>query len=121
MALSRIASDCASSWDKVFDYAGGQNISDEQYAIISDRAKRYCNIEERTFLGWHTGYKVYPSLAFFFQLGAEALAGSQTEKDNVTEIIGEFWNSKYAGTIISILFDIGIDSTVELPDQLGKF
>ncbi len=121
LALSRIVSDCASSWDEVFDYAGSQNISDEQYDMISSRAKRFCKIEERKFLFMHAGYKVYPSLAFFLQLASEGLAGSEKEKENVKKIIGEFWNSKCAGAIISILFDIGFDKSVALPEQLGEF
>ncbi len=123
LALSRLASDCAPTWESVFDYAGSQNITDEQYALISERAKRFCKLEERRgfFTNNHKGYKVYPSLAFFFQMGAEALAGSEDEKDNVTELISEFWNSKYAATILSILFDIGFDKSVALPDQLGEF
>lgn len=122
LALSRLASDCAPTWGEVFIYAGSQNISDDQYDKISDRAKRYCKIEERiSVFGNHKGYKVYPSLAFFFQLGAEALAGTSEEKENAGDLIGEFWNSKYSVTLVSILLDVGFDSTVNLPEQLGEF
>ena len=122
LALSRLASDCAPTWGEVFVYAGSQNISDDQYDKISDRAKRYCKIEERiSVFGNHKGYKVYPSLAFFFQLGAEALAGTSEEKENAGDLIGEFWNSKYSVTLVSILLDVGFDSTVNLPEQLGEF
>lgn len=60
-------------------------------------------------------------MAFFFQLGAEALAGTSEEKENVNDIIGKFWNSKYAATLLSILLDVGFDSTVNLPEQFGEF
>lgn len=122
LALSRLASDCAPTWAEVFDYAGSQNISDEQYDEVSERAKKYCKIEERySIIGKHKGYKLYPTLAFFFQLGAEALAGTPEEKENMQDIIKEFWNSRYTVTILSILLQVGMDSTVDLPKQVGEF
>lgn len=85
LALKRVASNCAGSWSEVFDYAGKQKITDDQYNMVSDRAKRYCMIEEwKGSTGKHKGYKLYPNLAFFFQFGAEMLAGSQEEKENVS-------------------------------------
>jgi hypothetical protein len=122
LALSRIASDCASSWGEMFDYSGSQNISDDQYDMIPDRAKRYCKIVERlSIFGNHKGYTLYPSLAFFFQLGAEALAGNSEEKENVIELIKEFGNSKYAFTIFRIWAGAGINPNVDFPKQFGEF
>ena len=122
LALSHIASDLASSWKEVFDYAGSQNISDEQYDMISARAKRYLKIKERvSIFGNHKGYKIYPSLAFFFQLGAEALGGSAEEKENTGEIIKEFWNSKYCWYLCRILASVVTSKSVDFPSQFGEF
>ncbi len=122
LALKRVASNCAGSWSEVFDYAGKQKITDDQYNMVSDRAKRYCMIEEwKGSTGKHKGYKLYPNLAFFFQFGAEMLAGSQEEKENVSELLPEFWNSKYCGALLLILGEIGIDTSVNLPSQMGEF
>lgn len=58
LATSRIAKSCCTSWDEVHDRAGSQNIDDEQYGYISERAKCYCDLTERTsILGNHKGYK----------------------------------------------------------------
>ncbi len=121
-AIDRIVKSCAGSWSEVFDLAGSQNIDDDQYNMFSWRSKRYCSFEERKtlFFGNHKGWKVYPSLAMFFQFGAEALAGSQTEKDNVSELLPEFWNSKFAGAILLFLGGVGFDSDVDLPEVLGE-
>lgn len=105
LATDRITKSCSKSWNEVFTLAGSQNINDNQLACISNRAKRYCDITERTFWGRHTGYKLYPSTAFVFQLGAEILAGSDLEKDNAITIIKELWNSKYGGVIVLFLGD----------------
>lgn len=106
LATGRIAKSCSSDWESVYDYAGDQNISDSQYKCISERAKKYCKLKERTSIfGNHNGYKLYPSTAFLFQLGAEEIAGSDKEKDNVVEILKELWNSKYSGVILLFLGD----------------
>ena len=106
LATSRIAKSCSKTWDEVYDYAGSQDIDDSQYGCISKRAKRYCRLEERNgIFGGHKGYKLYPTTAFIFQLGAEMLAGSDKEKENVKTIIPELWNSKYTGVIIFFLGD----------------
>lgn len=106
LATGRIAKSCSKNWEEVFEYAGAQNIDDDQYECISKRAKRYCKLEERTGLfGGHKGYKLYPSTAFVFQLGAEMLAGSNQEKENVKTIAKELWNSKYSGVILLFLGD----------------
>lgn len=106
LATNRIAKSCSKTWNEVFDRAGSQDINDDQYKCISERAKRYCDIVERNSLfGKHLGYKLYPSTAFIFQLGAEALAGSDEEKENVVVIIKELWNSKYTGVLLLFLGD----------------
>lgn len=114
LATSRIAESCCASWDEVHDRAGSQNIDDEQYGYISTRAKRYCDLKGRTnILGEHNGYKLYPSTAFIFQLGAEALAGSEKEKANVMEILPELWNSKYAAVLVLLFGDILSNKSME--------
>ena len=124
LATSRIAKSCCSNWDEVHDRAGSQDIDDEQYGYISTRAKRYCDLTERTsiFGGEHKGWKLYPSTAFIFQLGAEMLAGSDTEKSNVTELIPELWNSRYTGVILLFLGDAALNwdsfEGMELSDTL---
>ncbi len=106
LATNRIVKSCSGTWAEVFDRAGSQDIDDDQYACISERAKRYCDLTERTSIfGNHKGYKLYPSTAFIFQLGAEMLAGSDQEKDNVGVIVKELWNSKYAVVIVLFLGD----------------
>lgn len=106
LATSRIAKSCCASWDEVHDRAGSQDIDDEQYGYVPERAKRYCDLTERTSIfGNHKGYKLYPSTAFIFQLGAEMLAGSKTEQDNVKALIPELWNSKYAAVVLLFLGD----------------
>lgn len=90
----------------MFDRAGEQNINDEQFRYITDRARRFCDIEERTSIfGNHNGYKLYPSTAFVFQLGAELLAGNDQEKNNAWELIKELWNSKYGAMLVLFLGD----------------
>ena len=103
LALNRIAKSCAPSWKAIFDRAGAQNITDEQYSFISERAKRYCTIVERkSIFGNHKGYKLYPSTAFLFQLGAEGLGGVAK---GTGELLKELWNSRYAAVIVLLLGD----------------
>lgn len=121
LATSRIAKSCCANWDEVHDRAGSQNIDDEQYGYISERAKRYCDLTERTSIfGNHKGYKLYPSTAFIFQLGAEMLAGSTEEQKNVKELIPELWNSKYAAVIILFLGDAVMNSDSFEGMELGQ-
>lgn len=103
VATARIAKSCSPTWASVFDLAGSQNINDNQYNAISARAKRYCVLEERKLVWSHLGYKLYPSTAFVFQLGAEAIAGQSIEKSLITEL----WNSKYSGVILLFLVNDG--------------
>lgn len=106
LATNRIVKSCSSTWSEVFDRAGEQNINDEQFRYITDRARRFCDIEERTSIfGNHNGYKLYPSTAFVFQLGAELLAGNDQEKNNAWELIKELWNSKYGAMLVLFLGD----------------
>lgn len=104
---SRLNKSCASSSVAAYDYSGSQNISDKQYTMISDRALKYCKMEEREFFGHHTGYKLYPSTMFIFQLGMEVLAGTDKEKSNATDLLKEMLNSKYAWCIVLLATDIG--------------
>ena len=121
LATSRIAKSCCASWDEVHDRAGSQNIDDEQYGYISERAKRYCDLPERTsFFGNHKGYKLYPSTAFIFQLGAEMLAGSKEEQNNVKALIPELWNSKYAAVVLLFLGDAVKNSSSFEGMELGQ-
>lgn len=113
MATNRIAKSIAGNWNEIFDEAGVQLISNKQYGYISARAQKYCTLKVRKFLGIKTGYKLYPTLAFVFQLAAELIAGSGTEKDNAVEIFKELWNSKYTAAIVLLVGDgIGNLSTV---------
>lgn len=115
---NRLYKSCASSWAEAYDYAGAQNISDKQYAMISDRAKRYCKITERkSIFGKHKGYKLYPSTIFIFQLGMEIYAGSDKEKSNAKELLKEFGNSKFAGALVLLL---GEAVFTGLPDKLDE-
>ena len=110
LATSRIANSCCESWDQLHDRAGAQNIDDEQYGYISERAKRYCDlIERKSILGNHKGYTLYPSTAFVLQLGAEMFGGSEEEKNNVISLLPELWNSKYAVVGILLLGDAYIN------------
>lgn len=43
-----------------------------------------------SYLEYIWGYKLYPSTAFIFQLGAEVLGGESVESSLFTEL----WNSK---------------------------
>jgi hypothetical protein len=102
-ATKILYNDCASSWEAAYEYSGAQNITDEQYLMISERAKRYCKLEKRTSLrGNDKGYKLYPSTMFMLQLGMEIYAGTETEKSNACKLKNEFWNSKYmaAGVVL---------------------
>lgn len=115
---NRIAKSCCASWDEVHDRDGVQIIDDEQYGYISERAMRYCDlVERRSFLGNRKGYKLYPSMAFVFQLGAEMLAGSEEEKANVMALLPELWNSEYVAAALLFVGDVGIDSLLSL--ELG--
>lgn len=106
LATNRITKSCSKTWKEVYDYAGSQNINDNQYNCISNRAKKYCKFDKRnSIFGKHIGYKIYPSTAFAFQLGAEMLGGNDKEKENVKAILPEFWNSKYFGVILLFLGD----------------
>ena len=112
---NRIAKSCCASWEEVHDRDGVQIIDDEQYGCISERAKRYCDlVERRSFLGNRKGYKLYPSMAFVFQLGAEMLAGSEEEKANVMALLPELWNSEYVAAALLFVGDVGIDSILSL-------
>ena len=117
IATNRLANNCASTWAEAFDYAGSQNISDEQYASISSRALRYCKITERkSIFGKHKGYKLYPSTMFVVQLGIEMYAGSDTEKENATEMFKELWNSKFTWALILLVgqsFFAGLPSNLD--------
>ena len=111
IATARIAKSCSPTWASVFDFAGAQNINDKQYNAISRRAKRYCSLEEREFFGFHQGYKLYPSTAFIFQLGAEAISGQHVD----SSLIKELWNSKYTGVILLFLTkDGGISDVIQM-------
>lgn len=103
VATGRIAKSCSPTWESVFECSGAQNINDKQYSSISERAKRYCTINERKLFGKHMGYKLYPSTAFIFQLGAEVLGGESVESSLFTEL----WNSKYSSVILLFLVNDG--------------
>ncbi|MCI8407780.1 MAG: VWA domain-containing protein [Lachnospiraceae bacterium] len=118
VATNRLYKSCASSWAEAYDYAGVQNISDDQYAMISERAKRYCKIEERkTLFGNHKGYKLYPSTIFMFQICMEIYAGSKTEQANSLELLKEFINSKFAGALILLIGEVLITG---IPEELDE-
>ena len=121
LATNRIARSCCASWDEVYDRAGAQDIDDKQYSYISDRAMRYCDLVERnSILGNHKGWKLYPSTAFVFQLGAEMLGGSPIQQNNVKSLIPEFWNSKYAGVILLFVGDALRNAGSFMDMELGK-
>lgn len=105
LVLNRIIKTCAWNWDMVYTRAGSQDLSIEQYQIISDRAKRYCDIEVVYKNNEISKYKLYPSLGFFFQLVAEFLGGEETTKDNILSILCEFWNSRYSPILLFLLVD----------------
>jgi hypothetical protein len=119
LLTERLSKSCSSTWQEMFDYSGTQNITDEQYDCISERALRYCKIEERKgWRGGHKGYKLYPSTAFVFQLVAELIAGNKTDQSNACEIAKELLNSKYTS---AILIFVGNDISVnELFSQIGN-
>lgn len=121
LATNRIARSCCASWDEVYDRAGAQDIDDKQYSYISDRAMRYCDLVERnSILGNHKGWKLYPSTAFVFQLGAEMLGGSPIQQNNVKSLIPEFWNSKYAGVILLFVGDALRNAGSFMDMELGE-
>jgi hypothetical protein len=116
-AAKIIYSDCASSWEAAYEYSGAQNITNEQYLLISERAKRYCKLEKRTsWWGKDKGYKLYPSTMFMLQLGMELYAGTETEKSNAMELKNEFLNSKYAAAAVVLLGTVWL--TKEMPSDL---
>ena len=100
----------------MFDLAGAQDINDKQYNAISARAKRYCVLEERKLLWTHLGYKLYPTTAFVFQLGAEGIAGQPVELSLITEL----WNSKYTGVILLFLVNDGGTTNIKELWQEGR-
>lgn len=116
---NRLYKNCASTWSEAYDYAGDQNIDDDQYNMISERAKRYCKLEERKslILKKHKGYKLYPSTIFMFQLGMEIYAGSDQEKKNALDLLPEFINSKFAWAIVLLLGEAVWDG---LPENLDE-
>ena len=104
-AMNRINKSCAGSWAEVFDRAGKQRITDAQYACISERASRYCDVVYHNYWFSDDNYELYPSTAFVFQLVAELLAGSDAEKENVMTLVWELWNSKYTVVILAFVGD----------------
>ena len=118
-ATNRINKSCASSWEEAYEFAGKQNISDSQYEMISERAKRYCKIEERTklFSGEHKGYALYPTTMFVFQLGIEIYAGNKEEKNNAKELLEELVNSKYSVALVILLGEAYLSG---LPDTIDE-
>lgn len=116
IATARIAKSCSPTWASVFDLAGAQDINDKQYNAISARAKRYCVLEERKLLWTHLGYKLYPTTAFVFQLGAEGIAGQPVELSLITEL----WNSKYTGVILLFLVNDGGTTNIKELWQEGR-
>lgn len=57
----------------------------------------------------------------FFQFGAETLAGTPVEKENVENLIIEFWNSQYISALAGIVWDLAKDKNTNLPEQFGEF
>lgn len=104
-AMNRINKSCSGSWAEVFDRAGKQRITDEQYACISGRALRYCDIVPHNYWFSDDNYELYPSTAFVFQLVAEMLGGSDADKENVMTLVPELWNSKYSAVILAFIGD----------------
>ena len=106
LALERLAKSCASSWSEVFDEAGSQNITDEQYLCISERAKRYCSLPERTSIfGKHKGYKLYPSTAFILQFAVDWAFDDEYKDKDMFSIFKELWNSRYSPVLVLLLGD----------------
>lgn len=123
VALNRIYNSCSKSWAEVFDRAGAQLIGDEKYNCITSREFRYCDVNDIQLLGHHTGYSLYPSTAFVFQLGAEFLGGDQSAKDNAWVLVKELWNSKYGAVALLLLGDVVSDvrsSSDHAPKELGE-
>ncbi len=95
-----VAKYCAATREEVYEPSGAQNITSEQYDMISKRALKYCTAEKRAVF---SGYKLKPTPAFFFQLGAEIYKGNDTEKSNALELISDFlMEFRNASAIITI-------------------
>ncbi|MBP5222460.1 MAG: cellulose binding domain-containing protein [Lachnospiraceae bacterium] len=118
--MNQINSRCASSWAGAFEYAGDQYISDSEYNKVSYRQKRYCKIEERKLFSWHLGYKLYPSLSYICQLGAEALGDDAQLRNNAVDLFPEFWNSKYGVALVLALGQSIFNFDVSWPEKLGE-
>lgn len=113
-AMNRINKSCSSSWPEVYDRAGKQRITDAQYACISTRAYRYCDVIDHDYWFSDDNYELYPSTAFVFQLVAELLAGSDAEKSNAITLLKELWNSKYSVVILAFIGDTKVADAVDL-------
>lgn len=112
---------CAESTREYYVCSGSQNISDEEYSMLSSRARRYFEISEGVWFGAHVGYILEPSAAGVFQILAESLGG-----ENRKELICEFWNSRF-GIVFFLAFGsavfegTGLDGKLSLDPYMNAF
>ncbi len=121
---------CCNKWDDVYKRVGKQEISEKQKNAIPERALAYCDIVDNKVLGIiKNGYDLHPSLAFIFQLGAEAFGGYKTvcdgsvirfdkrtneEKGDIVSLAKEMWNSRYSAALSLFLLKNKEDAVVKL-------
>ncbi|MDO4530435.1 MAG: hypothetical protein Q4C06_00505, partial [Bacillota bacterium] len=106
LATSRIAGSGCATRGQLYDHIDDQWISEEEKGYISDRAMKFCVIEENTHWYELDKYTLWTSYGFLFQMGAEVLAGSDEEVANVMSLMPEFWNSEYSGVLLLLLGDV---------------